>query len=78
MMNNPQALKLQLVETIINLPDDKLQKVSEFIKSILVSSGHSSETDKAPEGDDPILKLIGISNYTPPSKSIDEELYGEP
>jgi hypothetical protein len=77
-MNNPQALKLQLVEAIINLPDDKLQKVSDFIKSILVSNAHPSETEKATKEQDPILDLIGISNYDPPSKSIDEELYGEP
>ncbi|MCI0661242.1 MAG: hypothetical protein L0220_09240 [Acidobacteria bacterium] len=76
-MNNPQALKLQLVEVILNLPDDKLQKVSDFMKSLLTQNGSGTEGVEYPPGRDPLLDYIGGLSHGSLSANIDNELYGE-
>ncbi len=37
----------------------------------------NAKTSKLKPEDDPILKFIGMASYDPPTKSIDEELYGD-
>lgn len=76
-MNNTEILKLQLMQNIINLPNDKLQKASDFVKSLLSRNGDVSPTGEYPSGHDPILDLIGLVSHGSLSANIDEELYGE-
>lgn len=91
-MINSEALKLQLVQDIISLPDEKLATVRDFLHRLTHDNGQEpsngiqdSKTPKVrkpnsaklrPE-DDPMLKFIGLASYDPPAKSIDEELYGD-
>jgi hypothetical protein len=76
-MNNTQVLKLQLVRNIINLPNDKLQKVFDFVKLLLGRNGNGSSNEEYPSGHDPILDLIGLVSHGALAANIDEELYGD-
>lgn len=94
-MTNPQELKLQLVQDVINLPDDKLPRLQNYLTKLTASKGirasngskqpkvtkikksRASKTPKLHIDHDPILDFIGLASYDPPSKSIDEELYGD-
>lgn len=91
-MINSESLKLQLVQDIIRLPDDKLTTVRDFLDRLTTDNGREatngakgSRTPKVPKPnpaklrpeDNPMLKFIGLADYDPPAKSIDEELYGE-
>ena len=62
-MINSDALRLQLVQDIINLPDDLVPLVRDFLAEL--------------NDEDPMSNFIGCVSYDPPAKSIDEELYGE-
>ncbi|MGH9835547.1 MAG: hypothetical protein ACRD9Y_21205, partial [Blastocatellia bacterium] len=77
MMNNTQVLRLQLVQNIINLPNDKLQKVLDFVKSLLDRNGNGSPNEGYPAGRDPLLDYIGGVSHGSLSANIDDELYGE-
>ncbi len=86
-----ETIKLQLVQTILNLPEDKLAAVHGLLTSI--AGAPESDTRQKPsklagrngkktefkkqKAKNPMLALIGCVSYEPPLKSIDEELYGE-
>ena len=76
-MNNTQVLKVQLVQNIINLPNDKLQKVFDFVKSLLDRKGKFLSNEEYPVGRDPILDYIGGVSHGSLSANIDDDLYGE-
>ena len=76
-MNNTQTLKVRLVMDIVNLPNDKLQKVYDFLKSLLGRDGNSSPAEEYPSGHDPILDLIGLVSHGALAANIDDELYGD-
>jgi hypothetical protein len=76
-MNNTQVLKLQLLQNIINLPNDRLQKVFDFVKSLLGRKDKFSSNEEYPVGRDPILDLIGLVSHGALAANIDEELYGD-
>lgn len=76
-MNNTQVLKLQLLQNIINLPNDRLQKVFDFVKSLLSRKGKFSSNEEYPVGRDPILDLIGLVSHGALAANINEELYGK-
>lgn len=91
-MLNSEVVRLQLVQDIINLPDDKLAAVRDFVASMIaagtvngrrmssgkkVKKGNKLEPLRQKSVGDPMLALIGCVSYYPPQKSIDEELYGE-
>lgn len=75
-MINSEALKLQLMRDVMNLPDDKIQKVADFVKSQLGQNGKAPSED-APSGHDPILDLIGLVSHGSLAANIDDDLYGE-
>jgi len=75
-MKTPQSIKLQLVQEIIDLPDGLLLQVSDFINSLLSQYNNASKNGDYSSGRDPMLDYIGGVSYEPPTKSIDEELYG--
>lgn len=89
-MVNPDGIKLQLVREIIQLPDELLPQVRDFLaelangKRVAVNGAPHEQAEPASESQapamsweqDPILKLIGLADSDPPIKSIDEELYG--
>jgi hypothetical protein len=76
-MINSEALKLQLMRDVLDLPDDKIQKVADFVKSQLGQNGKVSSVEAAPSGHDPILDLIGLVSHGSLAANIDEDLYGE-
>ncbi len=76
-MNNTQVLRLQLLQNIINLPNDRLQKVVDFVKSLLGRKDKFSSNEEYPVGRDPLLDYIGGVSHGSLSANIDDELYGE-
>lgn len=86
-MTNVETIKLQLVQNIINLPEEKLGLAYELISRLisetdqengkgLKSKAVSASPQLRPE-DNPMLKFIGLADCSPLPQSIDEELYGE-
>lgn len=77
-----ETIKLQLVQTIINLPENQLATASEFLSRLVsddVSGVKNRSNDSAPiltSEENPMLKFIGLASYDPPNTSIDDELYG--
>ncbi|MGH9846200.1 MAG: hypothetical protein ACREEM_46455, partial [Blastocatellia bacterium] len=61
-MSEAHALKIQLVEIINKLPDDKLQGVLDFVNSLLNQKGGISQNGAFPAGRDPLLDFIGIAD----------------
>jgi hypothetical protein len=79
-MKTPQSIRLQLMQEVIDLPDNLLPQVFDFIKSLLSQNNSASQNGAYPSGRDPILDLIGlVDDGSLPSTSaeIDELLYGD-
>lgn len=91
-MINSEALRLQLVRDIIDLPDDLAPLVRDFLTDLMAGSeangverpkpsvtkqGGEIKAQERQHVDNPLLALVGCVSYDPPPKSIDEELYGE-
>jgi hypothetical protein len=62
---------------IVNLPNDKLQKLFDFVKSLLSRNSNFSPNEECPAGRDPLLDYIGGVSHGSLSANIDDELYGE-
>ncbi|MFN0108913.1 MAG: hypothetical protein ACKVZH_08660 [Blastocatellia bacterium] len=77
-----ETIKLQLVQNIISLPENKLAAASEFINHLvsdnlsIAKNGVNGATLIAVPEDNPMLKFIGLASYEPSVVGIDEELYG--
>jgi hypothetical protein len=67
-MIGSDALRLQLVQDIINLPDDLAPLVQDSLAEL---------NEEYPAGHDPILDYIGGVSHGSLSANIDDELYGE-
>ncbi len=90
-MVNTETTRLQLIQDIISLPEDKLIMVQELVanlaangedngrkKSAVTKKKNRKKTSaKLRKTENPMLALIGCVSYDPPEKSIDEELYGD-
>jgi hypothetical protein len=81
-MVNTDTVKLELVQEIIDLPDELLPRVREFLTA-LSSNKREVPANGAPSlplEQDPLLKLIGLvdeGSLPTTSVEIDELLYGK-
>lgn len=76
-MVNSQVLKLQLAQEVGDLSDDQLQKVHDFVISLLNTNGKAASTHESPSGHDPLLDYIGGVSHGSLSANLDEDLYGK-
>jgi hypothetical protein len=76
-MANTQTLRVELVNGINSLPDEKLPKALDLLKSLLESNGVSAQPGQIKTERNPLLDYIGGVSHGSLSADIDKELYGE-
>jgi hypothetical protein len=70
--------KNRLLKNLEKVSDTEISEISDFIE-FMIKRRHKKPYKKmtlAPKND-PVLRLIGIANVAPFSKTIDRELYAE-
>lgn len=76
-MTNTQMLRAELVNEINSLPDEKLPKALDLLKSLLGSNGVSTQPNPIKTNHNPLLGYIGGVSHGSLSANLDEDLYGE-
>ncbi len=76
-MTNTQTLRVELVNEINSLPDEKLPKALDLFKSLLESNGVSSQPNPIKAQHNPLLDYIGGVSHGSLSANLDKDLYGE-
>jgi hypothetical protein len=74
-MTNTQTLRVELINEINSLPDEKLPKALDLLKSLLEPNVAQFNPPKAENN--PLLDYIGGISHGSLSADVDKELYGE-
>lgn len=74
-MTNTQTLRVELINEINSLPDEKLPKALDLLKSLLESN--VAQFNPPNTVNNPLLDYIGGVSHGSLSVDIDKELYGE-